>query len=66
MSTLFLFAGAVLMFGCVGRRLYLEMTGSWSPFESHVIASWIAFIGAILFVIGILLGAAPVTTFTHN
>lgn len=59
MSKFFLLIGALLMFGCVGRRMYLDLTGKWSPFESHVITCWVVALGALLFIIGILLGAAP-------
>lgn len=59
MSKLFLLFGFLLMFGCTARRMYLDLTGKWSSFESHVCTAWLVSLGAIFFIIGILLGAAP-------
>lgn len=59
MNKFLLFIGAAILAGCVGYRMYLDLTGKWSPYLSHVITCWVVIIGALLFLCGILASAAP-------
>lgn len=57
MSAAFLFLGALILLCSVARRVYIDFTGNGLTIETYVILGGVASFGALLFLIGILLGA---------